>query len=182
MDTKVDEVIQSRHVYMEAQERMDNLVLNAEELDSEELEVRKLIDSILGDTSKDGLITYQMNDQRLKSIKSKQQHIRQSTGLARKALMDALDDYNSDLRARTIKRKVELRATLQTELPLLLDALSIAASDVLVSISFLDNLPPNHLDLKKIINKHNNEFFNDVNTRTSQLLAQLEDDNYEIST
>ena len=179
MDTKTDEVIQSRQVYMEAQERMDNLVLNAEELDSEELEVRKLIDSILGDTSKDGLITYQMNDQRLKSIKSKQQHIRQSTGLARKALMDALDDYNSDLRARTIKRKVELRATLQTELPLLLDALSIAASDVLVSISFLDNLPPNHLDLKKIINKHNNEFFNDVNTRTSQLLAQLEDDDYE---
>ena len=182
MDAKTDEVIASREAYQEAQLRLDNLIIAQEDLEQQELNVRKQIDKLLSDASKDGQIAYQMKSEELASIKSKQTHTRQSTGIARAASSNALADYHSDLRARTIKRKVELRAELQTELPLLLDALSIAASDVLVSISFLDNLPPNHLDLKKIINKHNNEFFNDVNTRTSQLLAQLEDDNYEIST
>ena len=171
-----DQVTTSRDVYYEAQERMDKLELSAIDLEAEELEVRKLIDSLLSDTSDDGLMKYKMQTERLESIRSKQQHIRQSTGLARKALMDALDDYNSDLRARTIKRKVELRATLQTELPLLLDALSIAASDVLVSIAFLDQMPAGQLDLKRIITRHNEQFMNDINTRTSELLAQLEVD------
>ena len=179
MDTKtiaVDEVIQSREVYSEASQRVDDLITSAEDLEQQELEVRKQIDTLLSDTSKDGMLKYQMQSEHLASIKSKQTHVRQSTGVARKALMDALDDYNSDLRARTIKRKVELRATLQTELPLLLDALSVAASDVLVSIAFLDQMPAGQLDLRRIITRHNEQFMNDINTRTSELLAQLEVD------
>ena len=171
-----DEVITSREAYNEASKRLDDLITSAEALEQEEFEVRKLIDTLLSDTSEDGVIKYQMQSEHLASIKSKQTHVRQSTGVARAASMEALDDYHSDLRARTLKRKVELRATLQTELPLLLDALNIAAADVLVSISFLDGLPPGSIDLKKVITKYNNQFMNDINTRTSQLLADLEID------
>ena len=168
-----DEVITSREAYNEASKRLDDLILSAEDLEQQELKVRKEIDALL---TSDDTVAYQMKSDYLASIKSKQVHTRQSTGIARAASMNALDDYHSDLRARTIKRKVELRATLQTELPLLLDALSIAAADVLVSISFLDGLPPGSIDLKKVITKYNNQFMNDIETRTGQLLAELEVD------
>ena len=169
----MDEVIESRQVYQEASDRVTHLDDAMTQLEADELICRKQIDELL---ASDDTVAYQMKSEQLIAIRSKQTHVRQSKGVAYRASLDALDDYNSDLRARTLKRKVELRATLQAELPLLLDALSIAASDVLVSIAFLDSQPACQLDLKRIITRHNEMFMNDINTRTRQLLADLEID------
>ena len=180
MDTKtiaVDEVIESRKLYEEADKRLIDLDDAMVGLESDEIKVRKEIDKLLADTSESGQIAYQMKSEQLAAIRSKIVYTRQSTGVARSALMDALSDYNLVLNQRTRKRKTELRANLIEQLPRMIESLSALAVDVLAYKSFIDGMPSGQLNLQRIISKSmDNQLGAEIEEAINKLKQQIEED------
>ena len=165
-------VITSRKVYEECQLRVTNLDDTMAGLESDELICRKAIDKLL---TSDDTVAFQMKSEQLVAIKSKQVHIRQSKGVAYKALLDALDNYNDDLAARTRSRKVKLYAQLNAEQPDLLEALRITAEAYMTNFSIVNGLPIRTIDLNKILRKQDG-FNESIQARINEIEYNIEAD------
>ena len=171
-----DQVITSRKLYDECQLRVTNLDDTMAGLESDELICRKKIDGLLADTSDDGKISYQMSSENLQSIRSKMQHVRQSKGVAYRAMLEALDNYNDDLAARTIKRKAALRTQLQSERNTAISELAQAASRVVTILSILDGMPAGAISLDKVVRGFDHDFALTAQDEATHILNKLETD------
>lgn len=168
----IDEVITSRQAYIDTQSRFDALEDNEVQLESDELVCRKAIDKLI---SGDDSVAYQMKCDELTSIRSKREHLRKSKGIIRSELMEALSNYQSDLRARTISRKADLRGILQTKTSGLMDALTESASSYIVNKCWLDGLPIRALDINKILRKQDG-FLDGIEARINHINSDLQED------
>ena len=154
----------------ECQLRVDKLDTAVDKLYQEEVNTRKSIDMLLNDTSDDGLIKYQMQKEKLDAIKSKQIHLRQSTGVAGQALQDAefsLSDIKCELEA--IQLKVTIKQIHQ-DLPLKIKELAELAIDVLAMQAIISGSPVGILDINRIVRTENANYITDSSNRQQELL------------
>lgn len=170
-----DTTIQARNHLNDCQARYDKLLVDATNLAAEELEIRKTIDSLL---NTDKTTEYQMASENLTSIRSKVNHVRQSTGLSLSALNESNRAYIAALNERTRERQLQLIAKAKQSLPAELAVLQAAAQAVLVSISLRDGIPVEQLNLERVLSTKMARYKTVFSDHKEQLLKALEVDSW----